>query len=595
MIQTRFQQIIRLGHPTPKSPTNSSSAKKNKFVISAFGMHCLLAQIRLTVASFVVVMGLLSATVLFSSTVFADYDRGKQASDAKRYQEALVHWTIAANKEDARAMLEIGRAYFNGLGVLQDYVEAYKWFNLAASRGISEAASERDAIAAEMSVEEKIEARKRSSDWKPDKAMEQQKVAESVTETPSAVAETPTPAKSMQYSRDAVREAQMLLAQLGYQPGSADGIWGPKTSSALQSFQRDAGMQVTKNLTMAELNEMRKRIGNSSSTQSVSSTQTDITDSSGSALFFFASIGYVSGLNFLLNAGIDVNATDEQGWTALMHAVKNGHSSTAKVLVDAEADIALQAPDGTTATSLAHDSQHTEFIQLLTGKDSTFSSQQQGRTVDDDVPSQSRQNNFAALMSEIFQGTKQKEKSLLAEEIKAFETEKGHKPSVRGVDENGFNDLHLAAALNLPNLSEALIREGINVSGHDRKYGATALHFANSRDGVETARILIAYGAELGRKDRHGKTPLHYAAQVDANGMAKLLIANGADFDARDSSRQTPLHEAAKFDSVGVAKILIGNGANLEAKDQSYRTPLNYAKSRSDVAYLLISNGASIF
>ena len=71
----------------------------------------------------------------------------------------------AANADDGRAMLAIGRAYLQGLGVLQDYVEAHKWLNLAASRGVQEALKERDALSAEMTEDERAEARALARQW----------------------------------------------------------------------------------------------------------------------------------------------------------------------------------------------------------------------------------------------------------------------------------------------------------------------------------------------------------------------------------------------------------------------------------------------
>jgi hypothetical protein len=41
-----------------------------------------------------------------------------------------------------------------------------------------------------------------------------------------------------------VRQLQRLLAALGYDPGIADGIWGPKTAAALHAYQQDADLPV---------------------------------------------------------------------------------------------------------------------------------------------------------------------------------------------------------------------------------------------------------------------------------------------------------------------------------------------------------------
>jgi peptidoglycan hydrolase-like protein with peptidoglycan-binding domain len=41
------------------------------------------------------------------------------------------------------------------------------------------------------------------------------------------------------------RAAQIYLMYLGYNPNVIDGIWGPRTASAVSAFQRDMGDPVT--------------------------------------------------------------------------------------------------------------------------------------------------------------------------------------------------------------------------------------------------------------------------------------------------------------------------------------------------------------
>ncbi len=551
----------------------------------ACGLHCLLVKLQPRTASFVLAAGALAVTIQFAPAVSADYEQGLQAWDAESYHEAVLLWTKAANEEDAEAMLAMGRAYHQGLGVLQDYVEAYKWFNLAASRGIVEAVSLRDTVASEMSAEERAEARKLAREWKPDVIAEQPSVTDTAPQVPSQAAEKATTAEKVTLSRDAIRESQTLLAQMGYQPGTADGIWGPKTSSAFRSFLRDVGLPETDALNSETLNLMRDHAATTSS-QQASGPET-----SSSILFHFASIGFDIGLNHVLKSGIDINVSDERGWTALMHAVKNGNLKTAKYLVEAGANTQVRAHDGTTAASLAYDSENNELIQLLTAK--TSAAQDQNQFVD--KPSQTRPVDIGTLLFGVLQGENTATQSALDKASAEFEVKMGRKPSVRAMDQHGRTDLHWAAVLNLPALAEALIGEGMIVDKPDRTYGATPLHYASSVDGAAAARVLIAYGAEIDRSDWSGKTSLHFSAQVNASDMARLLISNGADIEARDRTGGTPLHDAAKNNSVDVAEVLISSGANLEARDQNYNTPLNFATPRSDVQYLLIARGASIF
>ena len=52
-------------------------------------------------------------------------------------------------------------------GVRKDYVEAYKWYNLAASQGNESAKKNMGTIAGSMTPEQITEARKRSANFKP--------------------------------------------------------------------------------------------------------------------------------------------------------------------------------------------------------------------------------------------------------------------------------------------------------------------------------------------------------------------------------------------------------------------------------------------
>ncbi len=108
----------------------------------------------------------LAATLLCAAQARADYGAGRIAWEGGRYAEALTQWQAAARRGDRRAMVALGRAFAKGLGVPQDYVEAHKWFNLAAARGDAKAVAERDALEKRMTMEERAEARKLARAWR---------------------------------------------------------------------------------------------------------------------------------------------------------------------------------------------------------------------------------------------------------------------------------------------------------------------------------------------------------------------------------------------------------------------------------------------
>jgi TPR repeat protein len=71
-----------------------------------------------------------------------------------------------AEQGDANAQYNLGVFYDNGLGVPQDKVRAYMWFNLSAAQGREGAAAIRDLIARRMTPAQIAEAQKLAREWK---------------------------------------------------------------------------------------------------------------------------------------------------------------------------------------------------------------------------------------------------------------------------------------------------------------------------------------------------------------------------------------------------------------------------------------------
>ncbi len=109
-----------------------------------------------------IALAALALVLIVAQSDREDSDAGQQAWDAGSVDEAVAQWRAAADEGDRRAMLSLGRLYAQGMGVLQDPVEAHKWFNLAASLGEAAALEERDALAVLMTPMELAEARQRA-------------------------------------------------------------------------------------------------------------------------------------------------------------------------------------------------------------------------------------------------------------------------------------------------------------------------------------------------------------------------------------------------------------------------------------------------
>ena len=85
---------------------------------------------------------------------------------------AFAWYRLAAEQGDASAQNNLGFMYGKGRGVTQDYVQAHKWYNLAASRLLpgedrDRAAKNRDTAEANMTPAQVTEAQRLAREWKP--------------------------------------------------------------------------------------------------------------------------------------------------------------------------------------------------------------------------------------------------------------------------------------------------------------------------------------------------------------------------------------------------------------------------------------------
>jgi len=78
---------------------------------------------------------------------------------------------IKTGQGHAKAQHNLGYMYGNGKGVLQDYIQAHKWFNLSASRSQGklheESVQNRDVSEQRMTPAQVAEAQKLAREWKP--------------------------------------------------------------------------------------------------------------------------------------------------------------------------------------------------------------------------------------------------------------------------------------------------------------------------------------------------------------------------------------------------------------------------------------------
>ena len=268
-----------------------------------------------------------------------------------------------------------------------------------------------------------------------------------------------------------------------------------------------------------------------------------------------AIMGDVDAVRRLIDLGLDVDAVDSQGCTALLRAAGGGHKALVKLLLARGADPAIAAATGATPLSAAVSMRQAEIVDLLL---------QAGASLEQRLP-----GDVTVLM--------------------------------------------LACALGHPDLAARLLQAGGQVQARDSQ-GLTPLHCAmlfgfSSRDRARLLALidaLLLAGAEPDAEAAGGTTPLLLLLGARAEPgtpcsedvllfALERMLDEGVRLDSRDARGFGPLHLAGLHGLLRVARRLLQAGADPDARDALGRSPREVALMRGyvDVAAELAPPPAS--
>ncbi|MGV9377155.1 ankyrin repeat domain-containing protein [Nonomuraea sp. NPDC003707] len=254
-----------------------------------------------------------------------------------------------------------------------------------------------------------------------------------------------------------------------------------------------------------------------------------------STLRYAAYSGDLKGLKEQIAAGVDVNAADERGWTALLAAAHEAFREGVEALLAAGADPGGASTGGFTA--LHH------------------------------VIQQTKDRPVAIEVTVVRDGV---------------ETVLTGRDEIRAQIGSHPDDLYDDCVA----IARMLIDAGIDVERvtSDKQ---TPLSHAASRGTAEITELLIATKrVDLDSRDKDGVSPLHYASRHGHIDPVRLLLEAGANPNITENYGFTPLHEAAENGHAEVARVLLTAGADpgrgLTKPFESYpvgTTPLDIAQS----------------
>lgn len=254
---------------------------------------------------------------------------------------------------------------------------------------------------------------------------------------------------------------------------------------------------------------------------------------------FFARIsrGDMSTVVLFVNAGMDIDTPNEQGWTPLMVALFEGHEEVALFLIKKGANVNFSDRSG-------YQPVHWAAFKAYT-------------TVIDEIVTRSG--------------------------------------DVNAQTDYGWTALLQAASLGHVATVDCLLRHGAQPNSRDKE-GAAAIHKAASNDHADVARALVRGGAARNLEGTDRMTPLHIAARLGYDDTVEALLEIGCSQATKDARGATPLHLAAGNNHIVVLEQLITLKPSISPRDKEGATPLVYAvrSGAIDAARRLVRAGAKI-
>ncbi|KAI9769386.1 MAG: hypothetical protein M1840_004088 [Geoglossum simile] len=290
----------------------------------------------------------------------------------------------------------------------------------------------------------------------------------------------------------------------------------------------------------------------------------------------------------LLLGGLDVEASNEEGDTALLLASANGHLDLVKFLLEKGASINALVHSGQSALHLATRNSHEAVAKLLLergaeqdSKDSVPHASSSGVVWDEHEPVMGwllgKGADDGVGDKEYGWTAPQRTEEGLREA--AIELPPEQSVHIKMKDTNSQMTLHEAAAKGDEAVVRLLLKKDVNIDARDANYGQTALQKAAENGHGAMVRLLLELGAGVSVKDRwDGRTALHEAAENGHTEVARLLLDAGADINAIDSQyERTALHAAAYNGHATMVQLLLARGASKTAKNIKGRTAFREA------------------
>ncbi|KAJ9598100.1 hypothetical protein L9F63_026796 [Diploptera punctata] len=273
----------------------------------------------------------------------------------------------------------------------------------------------------------------------------------------------------------------------------------------------------------------------------------------------------------LLEKGADIELSDKYNKTPLMRAAERGHIKAVELLIKHGANINAKVHSGFTALSLAASGGYSEVVKLLLKEGA-------------DIELCVGEFNRTPLMQAAISGYANVVEILIH-----------HGASINTTDKNGFSTLQLAISNRKHESVEVLLQNGADVEACSDENCRPPLIMASMLGSNKTVQLLLDYNASINAIDDVGYTAVSLASSEGKTDVVETLLKRGANTEIRTHlNKRTSLILAAIRGRGPVMELLIKHGVPINETDKNNDTALTFAAylGLTNVVELLLERGA---
>ena len=274
-------------------------------------------------------------------------------------------------------------------------------------------------------------------------------------------------------------------------------------------------------------------------------------------------------LTFLLNINISPDATNDNGWTALLLGSYYGREKAVSILLQANANPNLQKDDGATPIFIAAGKGHSDIVSILLQANANLNLQKDSGATPIFIAAQEGHSDIVSILLQA-----------------------NANPNLPKDD--GATPIFMAAQEGHSDIVSILLQANANPDLQTDD-SVTPIFIAAWKGHSDIVSILLQANANPDLQKDDSVTPLFMAAQEGHSDIVSILLQANANPDLQKDDGGTPIFIAAGKGHSDIVSILLQANANPDLQRDDSVTPLFMAaqEGHSDIVSILLQANAN--